>query len=422
VGSGRKTGERQGGVTAALARFAAQPPAFPGAVRHEASRSLLNMLACMHGGMRHPTMAPMIAVFSADDVHARAAFLGAAANALDFDDTHVATVLHPGPPVAGALLALAEHESVSGADFLKAYALGLETACRIANAVSPGHYSHGWHITSTCGVYGAAIAAAVALRLSERQVHAALGIAATQASGLVEMLGTGASAVNCAFAARNGVAAALLARASIAAPAEPLEGRRGFFNVFGVDARPERVTDQLGSDWQLMRVAYKPYPAGVVLHALIDACLAMRSSAPPAKIALRLHPLAIERADRPEPRDGAEARLSAQHCVAVALLYGAAGVEQFTDAVAADPQVRALRSRVTITADEGLDKAAVVVNIDGREKHAELRLAMSDAELEAKVRALAGPHADECIEWARSLESAASVRLPSGLSRRPRSR
>ena len=422
MGTHRKTGERQSGVTAALARFAAQPPPLPAAVRREASRSLLNMLGCIHGGMRHPTMKPVIEVFSADDVHARAALLGAAANALDFDDTHVATVLHPGPPVVGALLALAEHESLPGTDFLKAYALGLETACRIANAVSPGHYSHGWHITSTCGVYGAAIAAALGLRLSERQIHAALGVAATQASGLVEMLGTGASAVNCAFAARNGLAAALLARAGIAAPAEPLEGRRGFFNVFGVDPRPERVTHQLGSDWELMRVAYKPYPAGVVLHALIDACLALRTSRVPERISLTLNPLAIERADRPEPRDGAEARLSAQHCVAVALRYGAAGVEQFTDAVVADPQVRALRSRVTITADEGLDKAAVVVNIDGREKQAELRLAMSDAELEAKVRTLARDDADEFIEWVRSLESAASVRLPSALSRRPRSR
>ena len=123
--------------------------------------------------------------------------------------------------------------------------------------------------------------------------------------------------------------------------------------------------------------------------------LALRTAGMPQRIALRLHPLAIERGDRPEPRDGAEARLSAQHCAAVALLYGAAGMEQFTDRVVADPEVRSLRARVTITADERLDKAAVVVDIDGREKHAELRPTMSDGELEAKVRSSLTLHSPE---------------------------
>ena len=413
MGPGGKAGGRQGGVTAELARFVASTRDVPVEVRREAKRSLLNILGCIAGGLGHPSMAPIAGVFGAGDVYARAVVLGAAANALDFDDTHLATVLHPGPPVAGALLALAERDAVSGTEFLTAYALGLETACRVANAVSPGHYAHGWHITSTCGVFGAAAAVAAALNLAEDQVHAAFGVAATQASGVVEMLGSGASALNPGFAARNGLAAALLAREGIAAPAEPLKGRRGFFSVFGVNARPERMLERLGEDWELVRVAYKPYPAGVVLHALIDACLALRTAAPPQRIALRLHPLAIERGDRPEPRDGAEARLSAQHCAAVALLYGAAGVEQFTDRVVADAEVRRLRERVTITADARLDKAAVAVDIDGREKHAELRTTMSDAELEAKVRSLAGAQADEYLAWVAALERPAAVRLPS---------
>src|SRR5207248_1926000 len=145
----------------------------PEAVRREAKRSLLNILGCIAGGLGHPSMAPIARVFGAGDVYARAVVLGAAANALDFDDTHLATVLHPGPPVAGALLAILERDSVSGTEFLAAYALGLETACRIANAVSPGHYAHGWHITSTCGVFGAAAAVAAALNLAEERVHAA---------------------------------------------------------------------------------------------------------------------------------------------------------------------------------------------------------------------------------------------------------
>ena len=338
---------------------------------------------------------------------------GAAANALDFDDTHLPTVIHPGPPVAAALFSLAAHRKFSGGELLQAYVLGVEAACRIGNAVSPEHYRRGWHITSTCGVFGAAAAAAHVLHLNRDQIQCALALAATQASGLVEMLGSAARALNPGFAARNGIAAALLAEQGVQAPAQPLEGARGFVNVFGGNHELAAITDRLGSDWEFMRVAYKPYPAGVVLHALIDACLAMRTPKPPEKIELTLHPLAIERGDRPAPRDGAEARLSAQHCAAVALLSGKAGVEQFTDAAVADPAVRALRTKVTIAADERLDKAAAVVRLDGRETRAELRQTMSDAELEAKFRSLAGRDADECRRWLDSVERQDEVRLPS---------
>ena len=223
------------------------------------------------------------------------------------------------------------------------------------------------------------------------------------------MLGSAARALNPGFAARNGIAAARLAEQGIQAPAEPLEGLRGFVNVFGGGADWSALA---GSGWQMERVAYKPYPAGVVLHALIDACLALRTRGLPQKISITLHPLAIERGDRPEPRDGVEARLSAQHCAAVALVFGAAGVEQFTDAVVADARVRSLRERVTIRADASLDKAACIVEMDGRARRAELRPTMSDAELEAKFHSLAGGDAGRWLAWLERLEAEPSVRPP----------
>src|SRR5207237_8550966 len=338
-------------------------------------------------------------------------------NALDFDDTHLPTVIHPGPPVGAALFALADERSFSGRELLHGYVLGVEAACRIGNAVSPGHYQHGWHITSTCGVFGAAAAAATVLHLDEQKTHCALALAATQASGLVEMLGSAARALNPGFAARNGIAAALLAEQGIQAPAEPIEGLRGFVNVFGGGDDWGAITN---SRWEIERVAYKPYPSGVVLHSLIDACLELRTAKAPERIGITLHPLAIERGDRPVPRDGTEARLSAQHCAAVALLYGKAGVEQFNDAAVADPTVRKLRERVTITADASLDKAACVVDIDGRVKRAELRQTMSDAELEAKFRSLAGADAERWLQWLERLEDEPRVRLPLDWSQRRR--
>jgi len=299
---------------------------------------------------------------------------------------------------------------------LLAYVLGVEAACRIGNIVSPGHYQHGWHITSTCGVFGAAAAAAKVLRLDETKTHCALALAATQASGLVEMLGSAARALNPGFAARNGIAAALLAEQGIQAPAEPLEGLRGFVNVFGGGADWSAIT----TGWEMERVAYKPYPSGVVLHALIDACLELRTATAPQRISVTLHPLAIERGDRPQPRDGTEARLSAQHCVAVALIYGKVGVEQFTDAAVADAEVRRLRERVTIKPDASLDKMACVLEVDGRVKRAELRPTLSDAELEAKFRGLAGADAGPWLEWLDGLEAEPRVRLPLEWSRRRR--
>ena len=412
MGAGRQDSGRQGGITAGLARFVVHSKwgDLPPHIRREAKRALINVAGCILAGMREPSTQKMVRAQPG-----RAVVLGAAANALDFDDTHLPTVLHPGPPIGGALFALAESRSISGRDFLHAYVLGVEVACRLANVVMPGHYTHGWHITSTCGVFGAAAAAAKVMRLSEEQTRCALGLAATQASGLVEMLGSGGASLNPGFAARNGIAAALLAEQGVRAPAEPIEGLRGFVNVFGGG----KDWAALGKGWEIERVAYKPYPSGVVFHSLIDACLELRSDALPEKIVITLHPLAIERGDRPEPRDGTESRVSAQHCAAVALLYGAAGVEQFTDqAVAA---TSGLRKRVTIRRDETLDKAGCVVEVDGRVKRAELRRTMSDAELEAKFRSLAGGEAERWLKWFDGLESARRVKPPSDWSPRRRS-
>jgi 2-methylcitrate dehydratase PrpD len=121
----------------------------------EARRALVNVTGCILAGLREPST-QRIAKGSTD----RALILGAAANALDFDDTHLPTVIHPGPPIGAALYALADEREFSGREMLHAYVLGVEVACRLGNAVMPDHYQHGWHITSTCGVFGAAAAAA----------------------------------------------------------------------------------------------------------------------------------------------------------------------------------------------------------------------------------------------------------------------
>ncbi|WP_292281823.1 MmgE/PrpD family protein, partial [Mesorhizobium sp.] len=108
-------------------------------------------------------------------------------------------------PVAPVVLALAELRPVSGTKLLHAFVLGVEVTCRIGNAISPGHYNRGWHITSTCGIFGAAVAAAKLLDLTEEEILWAFGNASAQASGLVETLGFMAKSVGVGTAARGGL-------------------------------------------------------------------------------------------------------------------------------------------------------------------------------------------------------------------------
>lgn len=411
MGAGGEAGGGQARLTEQLAGFLAGSrwQEIPQSIRREGARAILNIAGCVLAGRNDPAVEILRRTFPNDD----ALIDAAAATAHDYDDTHLRTVIHATPPLAGVLFALAKEKSISGAEFLHAFILGMETTCRLGNAVTPGHYERGWHITSTCGVFGAAVAAGKILQLDEKQFIHAFGIAATQAAGLVEVLGSMARVLNAGFAARNGLAAARLAADGFEGPARPLEGLRGFMNVFGGANDLRQLTDGLGERWEMTQVAYKPYPCGVVLHALVDACLEHREKLRDSeKIVIALHPLAVERTDRPEPRNALEARLSAHHAVAVAALRGRAGLAEFTDAAAADPQLQAFRRRVRVVPDVRLDKMAALVTAGKTVIRAPASKPLDDARLEAKLRELAGPRADEWMRLVQSLESSPKVAIP----------
>ena len=112
--------------------------------------------------------------------------------------------------MASAILALAQHRKVSGRDFLHALVLGIETECRIGNAVYPSHYDMGWHITGSCGPFGAAAAAGKILGLNEEQMAWALGLAASQPVGLKVQFGSMTKSFHAGRSAQNGLTAALL--------------------------------------------------------------------------------------------------------------------------------------------------------------------------------------------------------------------
>jgi 2-methylcitrate dehydratase PrpD len=231
----------------------------------------------------------------------------------------------------------------------------------------------------------------------------ALGIAATQSSGLTAMLGSMTKTYNMGHAARNGLTAALLAQKNFTSSEHGIEAPRGFAHVLSSRCDLNAIVDGLGKGWELLRNAYKPYPCGIVVHPIIDGCLQLKSEhaiAPDAieRIELRVHPLVMKLTGNATPRDGLEAKLSVQHCAAAACLFGAVGVKEFTDACAIDPAVVALRARVAATVDETIaaDAADIVIVLkDGARHHAfvphalgSLERPLSDTDLENKFRAL----------------------------------
>jgi 2-methylcitrate dehydratase PrpD len=439
-------------ITERLARFLVEhrPEDMPERVRHEAKRALVNFFATALGGCRNEAVEILLAALADcfGPPHATvigrgertdaltAAFLNAvSSNVLDFDDTHLRTVIHPTAPVAPGLFALAERRPVSGVALLHAFILGVEVECRIGNALSPGHYRRGWHITATCGVLGAAAAAGKLLGLDAQRMGWALGTAATQSSGLVENLGTMSKSVGVGNAARNGLAAALFAERGMSGPDRPLEGPRGLAAVMGDGADLAGVTQGLGDTWELMQNAYKPYPCGVVLHPVIDACLELRPKVGEPqrieRISVKGHPLLRERADRPAVTAGREAQVSLQHSAAVAFLFGAAGVKEYSDACVNDPAVLALRRKVEAEDDATIPADAAIVAVrtatgemlTAHVAHARGSLArpLSDRELEAKLRDLAaygapGVDAGGLIEAIWAIDQAMSMSNVMGMS------
>ena len=382
---------------------------------HEAKRSILNFFATALGSAHDPAVSAALRTllpFSGAATSAivgrperldamGAAFVNAiSANLLDFDDTHLDTIIHPAAPVAAPVLSLAQARGPSGQDVLTAFILGVEIECRVGNAVSPGHYARGWHITSTCGVFGSAAACAWLLRLPADQISNAIGIAASQSAGIVENLPSAAKNVSVGNAARNGLFAALLAAEGYSASPRAIEGPLGWARAMGDEPDLERLTGGLGRTWEIAKNTYKPHPAGIVFHSVIDACFRLREKVGPriediASITVEGSALLLARGDR-AVRNERDARVSIHHCAACALLLGVAGVTEFSDATVFRPDLASFRQKVRAVLDASLPDGAarVKIQLTSGETFSEIVMAakgslahpLSDSDIEAKLR------------------------------------
>lgn len=302
---------------------------------------------------------------------------GTLAHSLDFDDTHLPSVLHPSSSVVPAALAVAEATGATGPALLDAAGVGIEVTVRLGmggydkelgNSV---FFDRGQHATSICGAVGSAVAAGMLMGLDEKGIADAIGIASSMGAGLLEANRTGGTVkrMHCGWAAHSGVVAAELAKNGLTGPPTVIEGRFGFLHAFcGDQADVDAVVDRLGEHWELPGIFFKPYPCNHFTHAGIDAALQLRSEGvqPDDIVELELGaptPVLRTIAEPPEakarPESGYHAAFSGPYTLAAALLGGGGlgvGHDDFTDEAARDEARLALAAKVRCVPDERSDE------------------------------------------------------------------
>jgi len=361
----------------------------PDAVIEAASLSFTDWLGGAIRGSAEPLAGAIGAVVAATGGEPQAAIVGrgwrtsallaalangAQGHALDFDDTHLASIVHGSAPVAPTVLALGEWRRLPGAAVLAAFIAGFEVETRIGRMIGPTLADRGWHVTALLGHFGAVTAAGRLLGLTAEQLGHAFGIAGTQAAGLEQSLGTMCKPLHPGKAAMNGMLAALLAREGFTGPPGILDEPRGLPGTFTGISDLTPALDDLGKRFEILENSTKLYAACHLLHATIDAGRAIREHSSPAPDAIEavechVHPLAVKVAAIAEPRTGLEAKFSAAYCAALALTRGEAGESEFSDQSARDPGLLDLVSRIRPVADPslGIPEARMRVRLrDGR--------------------------------------------------------
>ena len=416
----------------------AQQPLAPD-VSRATERSLLNVIGTAVGAARSDAMEALITyadrtggtgsvpVLGRRDslVPSLAALaVGVAAHYDDFDDTHLATVIHPSAACLGALLAVGIPEDVDGVSALAALAWGIEGQLRVGVAISPSHYDTGWHITGTCGVLGSAITAGLLLGFDAERLESAIGVAANMTVGVREGFGTMTKPFHPGRASANGVLAARYVAAGGDGPRGVLDAAGGFAQALADEVDWVHVTDGFGERWELLDNTFKPYPCGIVCHPAIRAASLIHDRLPAVddveRVTVHCHPLVSELTGNPDPQDGLQARFSTIHGVGAGLADGQVALAQYEDERVRGPDLIRLRAATTLEVDPQMPRDAATVEVelaDGRVErehvdHAPGSLArpLTDDELEAKVRALVEPvlpgRTDAILEAVAQLGSA----------------
>jgi 2-methylcitrate dehydratase PrpD len=411
--------------TRSLADFASSvtPLGMPPEVLHGAKRALVDWLAAVLAGSVDSAsvkLRDVIAAVSSDRVATiigsgrctsgpfAALANGYSSHALDFDDVFnpPETTVHLGSCVWPTVMAIAEMRALSGAQALASYVAGFEVGARVARAAGVTHFESGWQVTGTAGHLASAAAGARALGLGGAATANALGMAAAQASGIREVYGSDAKALQPGRAAMDGVLSALMAERGMTARDTAIEGERGLLSVISRAPEPAILVESLGEVWSVLSNGHKLYPNASLLHPAIDAALELTKDPrfrldAIESIEVRMLPFAASVTGMIHPGPGSEARFSAAHCVAFSLHAGYLGLDSFSATAVNDQDVARLRGMVTVLADDTVGKRGAHTRIILRDGttldhlvHANRGTPenpLSDADLDAKLRSIAVP-------------------------------
>jgi 2-methylcitrate dehydratase PrpD len=291
---------------------------------------------------------------------------GAMGHALQIDDGDRFTLAHLGTEIIPTALAVGEFEKSDGKDLITAIALGYEVAMRIGYAVLPSHHKRGFCPNSTLGVFGAAVAAGKLLKLNSSEMADSLGSAGTQSSGLEEFVidGSGSQFLNPAHATFSGILSGLLAKRGFTGSKTILEGQRGFCKAFSDEYNLSVITDNLGEEYQIMKVYFKPYPTCRAMHSAIDAIinLSTKYAIEPEdveKVIVKTYSYNVNLMCGPPPETIAHARLHMPYSLACALAEKQLTIKEFRYEKLKDPKILNLMKKFEfIISDEELNQFA----------------------------------------------------------------
>lgn len=371
--------------------------------RERAALHLLDWLGCAAAGAARVEAAPFRArsaalgpsriLLAGDAAPADAAFAnGAFGNILEMDDVHRGAILHPGPVVWPAVLAVAQARDASPQALLDAAVRGYDAVIRVGRALGPAHYAR-FHNTATAGPAGAAASVADLIGLGDGPFADALGNALSTAGGLWQCRHETVLTKHwhTAQATRSGLDAAMMAAHGLTGARRILEGPQGFLAGLCPDGEPSHILEAPDGPWLVHGTSFKPWPACRHCHPAIDAALALRdqlAGRPLLSAAIATYSDAVLFCDRVEPRSEAQAKFSLQHAVAVALLDGPPPLAAFASDAALRPDLAALRRRIAVRADAGFTAcypahfgaALTVRTADGATLHATVPDALGDPE------------------------------------------
>ncbi len=360
---------------------------------------------------------------------------GTTSHTVELDDLHRKTMLHPGATIISAAWAAAEHNNAGGKELIAAVVLGYEVAIRVAEAVAPSHFKY-WYPTGTCGIFGAAAAAAKVLGLGKEETVYALGNAGTQSAGLWEFHHQRAMSKQliAGKAAMGGVLSALLAGQDFSGPSAIFEGRHGFLKAYSEQPRPVMLEQGLGEAFKIMETSFKLYPSGRHTHGGIDLALRLRDRGIKAGdielIRIKTYRFAQDLVSLPDPYDPVEARFSLPFCVATTLVYGHPTLQCFCQERIEDEGVRRLMAHITVEVDpelemiypnfwptsiELIDRSSHIIKERTDYPKGDPENPASPAEIHHKFttlvsNALGREKADQLLEWLLKLDQKEGIR------------